>query len=727
MTLIFTVFSLINVYLLKLFYPYKDDCMSLLKSYFPVPLFLLKTIFFIFLSNNILAGDLDMLKQDDPEHIVDAIHEIGSQLEESTEYVIKEDVKQQLADLISHEDEEVRDAAAYVFDSLVASGESLDKPLMNKLLEKFKAKERGADNIVDILAQQGGPKHIPVMMEVMGSSEPKLQEAIIHALGRIGHESALPALFKSLKYKNEDIREATVEAIGKIHHKDGVAPLIAALSDKSDRVKEEAVMALSKLKDKSAVEPIIAYLRTDADKWTLEALDKLDDRRAVPFLVEGLTKGDFFDDTAVQAMHTIKKFNAEKEAFEGLVVTAKNEDQDNLARITALSLIGKTGNHKATQMLLDYLLDKKESSLIRQYAAQSLGELRNKKVVPILTAFAFGNYSSKAPLTESIAKLGSPEVADLLSKIRQDRDSGIIEESILALGKIGEPESFTPLVELLQNKEAPDAHRKKAIRALGFMGKKEAIEPLTVILKSKNKHARQITIEALGQINSDLKIPALISVLKNETDKYIRADAAEVLGKTNNLEAIPVLLEALKDKESLVRKYSKEALAKISGTAQIKQYIQTLLYEEETAQYREDLVEVLSHFDQPEVVEALLTLLKDTDTKVRISAINALGTLKAETAVDMLLDLSTNKNENIQLNAIYALAKIGNNKVIPILVKTADTDHSSSLISALCTFKDDPRAAKALVHISMHARKAYLRQETRCTEQGLDKLSMLHK
>lgn len=690
--------------------------MMLTKKYLYSSLQVLTLSLSLFLINPVMSGEVDMLKQKDPELVAEAIYEISEQLENTDEYILSDDVKQQLVDLLSHEDDNVRESAAYAFELIADTGDVLAKPLMDQLFDTLKAKEVGSDSIARVIGRLGGPASITSLVEVMDSSEPKLLQSLIAALGDIGHEQALPALFKTLKHKDEDVRISAVGAIGGIDHRDAVKPLIDALSDNSDYVRNDAAIVLGDLNDASAVGPLIALLKKDAQEDTIKALDKLGDARVVPFLIKGLADNDFYDDAAVQAMRSLKKFEAEKEAFEALIIIAKNKNQEGLARITALGLIGKTENHQATKMLLELLLNKKESNLIRMYAATALGDLNDKKAIPTLATLAFGNYRSKVPLMERIARLGSSEISDLLKKIRKDQDADIVKEAVLALGRIGGSEFLEPLLLLLQDKGNNRQVRMKAIEALGFMGRKEAIEPLVALLKEDDKYIRQTVVMALAQINDDLAIPALSLVLQKDKHEYARSYASEALGKTNNRDVIPALMASLKDSNSSVRRASREALVKMSDTSLVQQYVQGLLNEEEQTQYRIEMAEILASFNQPEVVDALLTSLKNKNWKVRVAALNALGTLKSDKAVDIMLEiLSGDENKYVLFNAITALSKIGNPKAISVLISASSNPaHASRAVSALCGFKDDPRVTKVLSDISMHGPNARIRKKTRC-------------
>ena len=709
----YTVFLTTN----QFFRQYSLDFIMLLIKY---PYFIFTNLvvsFSVFLSGTAMSAESIGLQQKDSELLIEAIAEISYQLEEVDAYTVSDEVKYQLLDLLSHGNDEVRDYTSYTFELIANTGDVLPKPLMEKLIERLNEQKVGSVDLARVIAHFGKPTQIPSLTKLIDSSSLELLQSLVDTLGDIGHEDALPALFKTLKHKNEDVKISSVKAIGKIEHRDAVVPLIEALSDSSDYVRDEAAVALGELSDKRAFGPLIELLNQDPHEDIIRALEQLDGASAVPFLIKGLAEDKFYEDTAVRAMNVIKEFESEKQALDALVTIVKNKNREDLTRMKALDLIGNTEDQQVGNLLLKLVLDEKESRLVRRWAIRSLGDLKAKQALGELASLAFEGYSSDVPLIEKIARLGSSEISDLLTTIRQDQDSDIRKEAILAIGKIRDQTFFKPLLSVLREKGVNDRVLINTIEALGFMGRKEAVKPLIAFLKSDSKYLRKATVVALGEINDDSAIPTLIRVLKEDEDSYTRSSASKALGNTAKRSVIPALIESLHDSSYSVRHDSRAALVKLLDASLVTQFIDDLLNDEKKAQYRKEVIEILLNVDQPDVIEALRASMKNENKSIKIAAMQALGTLKLDTAVDEILEMLANEeDEYLVQSAILALDKIGNPKAIPMLIKlTHNLPSQRSSVSALCTFKNDVRVEKVLSEIRMNGANTSLRKKARCT------------
>ena len=157
----------------------------------------------------------------------------------------------------------------------------------------------------------------------------------------------------------------------------------------------------------------------------------------------------------------------------------------------AFTARGADAPEKAGQLIA--VLHSDASVFEKARACQQLGEIGNRDAVPALAALLSDPHLSAyarsglegipdptaaAALRESAAKLKGPLLAgvinslgalrdgqavELLSRLAADPNSGVVNESLLALGNISSPESIRILQQLLAN--APDALRAQAAAA----------------------------------------------------------------------------------------------------------------------------------------------------------------------------------------------------------------------------------------------------------------------
>lgn len=182
-----------------------------------------------------------------------------------------------------------------------------------------------------------------------------------------------------------------------------------------------------------------------------------------------------------------------------------------------------------------------------------------------------------------------------------------------------------------------------AIDALGQIGDTRAIVPLLKALESKDKWVRRAAARALEGMENELIIQPLMGHLlpKDEDDDEVRRSAAKALARMQPVEAIEHLAEALKDTSLGVRLDAGYALGRIGEPA----------------------------------IAVLIKARYDTDSKVRDSAVAALGNIGGELVKGELIGVLRDKNEEstVKLTAIQALYKIGDSESIAELRKVAET------------------------------------------------------
>jgi HEAT repeat protein len=146
-----------------------------------------------------------------------------------------------------------------------------------------------------------------------------------------------------------------------------------------------------------------------------------------------------------------------------------------------------------TESLIHYLTD--ENSLIRNYSAEVLGEMRNKGVVPSLI------------------------------KHLETGDEELQDKIIEALGKIGDSRAFQPILNLFLN---GNLNFRGGI-AWGELGDKRAIPFLLKGLQSKNPFLRTCAAYGLAKFKNTA-VPDLIKCLRDK-EPLVRGKALGILGK----------------------------------------------------------------------------------------------------------------------------------------------------------------------------------------------------
>ncbi|MCS6963800.1 MAG: HEAT repeat domain-containing protein, partial [Thermoflexus sp.] len=140
----------------------------------------------------------------------------------------------------------------------------------------------------------------------------------------------------------------------------------------------------------------------------------------------------------------------------------------------------------------------------------------------------------------------------------QDEDTMVRQAAAEALGELGDPQAL-PVLFRAQNDDDPRV-REAAAEALGKLCNPRAVPMLLQALQEDDDPGvRRAAAEALGELGDPQAVPSLLQALQ-DVDPGMRRAAAEALGKLGDPQALPPLLQALQDEDPMVRQAAARAL-----------------------------------------------------------------------------------------------------------------------------------------------------------------------
>jgi len=174
----------------------------------------------------------------------------------------------------------------------------------------------------------------------------------------------------------------------------------------------------------------------------------------------------------------------------------------------------KTDNQ--LERLIEVLRDEKKSDRARRNAAVELGNLGDKRAVPILMKTAKKDKSDRVRRSaiRALGKFDEKRVVDYLIEVFKvyyrkgvhfDR-SYFLLAAVSALGETKNSRAIEPLIEILGQRW--ELLRSVAIRALRQMGK-PAVEPILNVLGNPKVTVRAGAADALGSLGDDRAIVPL--------------------------------------------------------------------------------------------------------------------------------------------------------------------------------------------------------------------------
>ncbi|WP_372366674.1 HEAT repeat domain-containing protein [Candidatus Uabimicrobium sp. HlEnr_7] len=292
--------------------------------------------------------------------------------------------------------------------------------------------------------------------------------------------------------------------------------------------------------------------------------------------------------------------------------------------------------------------------LIMENFEDLYGTLINEEEAPIVR--------KKVALFIEQTELIEPFIAKIFYSI-SERDKVTKEIVISMLSKVWHKDDLIIyiLISLLQSKNRycqgfATSVLKEKIRKKVY----PVVEHLTSLLKDES--TRFYAAEILGE----RAVPTLIGLLKSKNEYVVRKSAIGTLGKIGEKahSAAEYLIPLLRDKDLDIRRATTRALGQIGPTAYI-------------------------------AIEHLIPLLKDKDIKVRCNTIHALGEIgeNAHIAIEHFLPLLEGKYKGL---VTEALEKIGK-KAVPYLISLLKEKDASIRVSAAKTLGEIGKEAHSAV------------------------------
>ncbi len=243
-------------------------------------------------------------------------------------------------------------------------------------------------------------------MEVLKSTDTLARRRAAAELGRMRSSATIPALINVLGDEDAGVRASAADALGKLRDRRSVGGLIKLLRDKDRNVRISAIVALGFIKDIKSVKAIVDVMKKDSEKGV-----KI---------------------SAAQVLGVL----GDKGAVKPLITELSNDDKR--VRAQAARSLGKIGAEEAVGPLIDVLDNNKESSRVRKYSIEALGEIKTAKSVKKLKAILKVDDQVMAVLAAvSLGKLGEDDGLDVVLAGVKSEDVKIRREAIMALSYIG--------------------------------------------------------------------------------------------------------------------------------------------------------------------------------------------------------------------------------------------------------------------------------------------------
>jgi len=351
---------------------------------------------------------------------------------------------------------------------------------------------------------------------------------------------------------------------------DRVAEQIAALRDDDWAIREEAATLLGELNDPRAVDPLVSVLR-DQDRSVRDAaIGALTSIGAPSVMALGICLTDpelSVQEAASAALASIADARVLNHLLDAL------RSQDWIVRMHAAKALGRIKDSRSVRALVPLLQDKVKA--VREAVSLTLAAIGESAMPALLESLIHPDWLVRLHAVEALGKTRSREAVEPLLKVLfNDEDSAVREDTLRALGLIGDPRAVKYLFTAMND----PAHRVLAIEALGHIGDRRAVPVLIQVVKGTNSPVRSRTVascgsawseetvaqaaavRALGVINDTTALPTLVGALQST---FTRTEAAAAL-VTFGLKIVPLLIPLLAEStDDNVRYHVRETLTAV--------------------------------------------------------------------------------------------------------------------------------------------------------------------
>jgi HEAT repeat protein len=583
----------------------------------------------------------------------------------------------QLARLLASESLGVQEAADLALRRIGG------KEVVTAVLPLLRSDEAPARNLsMDILRQVGGDD-FPSLVGLLHDPDPDIRIFGSDILGSTDNELAVSPLCDALlKDPEVNVRYQAAVSLGELARTSAAKCLGKAMED-DEWVQFAVIEALAKIRDASSVTALVKALDKSSDlvaSMIVEALGEIGNIKAVAMLIRRMDASPaVLRNKIVKAVLHILGGKSltllpakDRGKFHDYLLAALSDDDPEIqdAAIRGLGFMGEDAAsgeilHLAARMDPDADAERLEAAVT---ALASIG------LSPSLRAgLSHPEPAGRRIAVTALARIGGEKVSELLIAAYPMADAGLRRDMVTALLEVAGPEAREFFLGLLD--EAGDEAVLKA--ALFYLGRKTRVEEagdrMFALLADPRDDVKEAALEACTALGGEALNNRFLE-LADDPDPVNRLMAVYALGRIRLPGNLARIEAALVDPVPDIRKIALEAAAEAcdEGGKGLEMIVSRL--EDEAADVRRTVVELLGRCPLGRGVPYLLRALADPDDWVRVRAVEALGTLRAAEAVPRLIPLLHDASKLVSLKTVEALGSIGGESAFRALLEALSNE-----------------------------------------------------
>ena len=514
------------------------------------------------------------------------------------------------------------------------------------------------------------------LIKVLRDENPGVQDAAMRAIINIGGEvaayMALPLLREDAFLRNTG--RIILKAIGV-----PASPLLRHLfKDKDDDIRIFALDLIAEIRDCDYPEDIVTLLSSDPNpnvrSSAARSLGRLGYTSALPALHQALRDEEWVIISCLEALAELR----DETSIEPIAQLLRQDLE--MPRFAAIETLGSFGSGAASEVLLAYLpaaSDSEKEAIVKSLVQAGIVLSVPESFDLLTNLFTNGDWDDRLIALRGLARLNDPRSVPLIIDIAGSLDPaepGDDERLAAVREALAEFDANRSLIEVLDDPSIKYRGKVLAIETLACRHCTDAIPALIRLLSGNLREVRRASAWALASVDDDEATKALQDSI-DDRDGHVRRAAANALGRIGDQSSFEPLWSKVQ-----TERYSDVFEEMIIALLLIDQGAVFALLDGMSVPAKQ----VIGRFSTDE--STLLTLSRDADVTVRISALSGLGNLRSDEAFARLLEALQEDNAEVKKAAIVSLGVFNRGfEILLPLLEDADTWVRLTAVSTLAT------------------------------------------
>ena len=287
--------------------------------------------------------------------------------------------------------------------------------------------------------------------------------------------------------------------------------------------------------------------------------------------------------------------------------------------VYALIKFGKISCKPVVKYLRDKNLDVRISAL-KVIAAN--GDEDNIDI--LVKVLSEGDFSSKEIAADALNRIGKPATGKVL-KLLESKDHQVKTLAVVILGRNREKRAVDPLIRIMLNENEYSFLRADVSEALGRIGSYRAVNALIKTCDEGYDSLRTLLAEkALNKITEQGVVAELAKAVENpDYSRFQKCIAAKRLENINETHSIKPLIDLLDSNDSLLKVSVRKSLINMNCPGVFQELSKLMVSKNKTL--RQEVIIILGRRLDQESADLCMNSLKDEDSLVRLTAVEALN------------------------------------------------------------------------------------------------------